>query len=201
AYNKTPGPRLIQAFYTETTGLTYKTPLPEPNDEQHDYPNFSYPVQRRRRVVEPQPPSTDYHADEHPEIPRIRRASRYLEQPQTDRLPETAKSAPASRTRHGVSRGLDEPSTEENVAVPRRKRLPDHASTPVNQPPHTLTRPTARPRRVSRQVRSQPSYLYQLYALRRNPSVMFIGILALILLIITPIIVNVSRTSTTVYQN
>jgi D-alanyl-D-alanine carboxypeptidase len=180
--------------------LTYKTPLPESNDEQYDYPQFLYPAQRRRRVVEPQPPAADYYADEHPEIPRIRRASRYLEQ-QTDRLPETVKDAQASKTRHGVSRGLDEPSTEANVAVPARKRSPENAPPTVNQSPHTLTRPTARPRTVSRQVRSQPSYLDQLYALRRNPAVMLIGILALILLVITPIIVNVSRSSTTVYQN
>jgi D-alanyl-D-alanine carboxypeptidase len=180
--------------------VTYKTPLPEPNDEQRQYQEFTHPVHKRRRTSIPEQPAIDYFADEHPEVPRIRRTSRYLDQ-QIDQLSPSVKDNKNRKRRPEEDRDVDEPSTEKRVIAPRRKRSPDNASPPVHLPPHSLTTHPTRPHPGSRQVRSQRSYLDQLYALRRNPAVMIIAILALIVLIITPIIVNASRSSTDYNQN
>ena len=181
--------------------MTYKTP-PEPNDEQRQYREFTYPARKRRRPVAPDQPATDYYDDDHPEVPKIRRASRYLDQPQADQLPKPEKGGQARKKEVVEDRDIDELSTDEGrVVASRRKRSPGYAPSPVRQPAHSLTSHPTRPHPGSRQVRSQRSYLDQLHALRRNPAVMIIGILALIVLIITPIFVNASRSSTAYNQN
>ncbi len=184
--------------------MTYKTPPPEPNDEQRVYPEFTYSVRQRKRAVVPDQPA-GYYADEHPEVPKIRRASRYLDQQHTGQLPKSEKDDETRKKGPVEGRAIDEYSTEESVIAPKRKRSPDYASPPAHLLPHSLTTPTTHPRASSRQVRSQRSYLDQLYALRHNPALMMIGILALIILIIilviTPIIVNVSRSFTIANQD
>ena len=64
----------------------------KPPDEERtsEYPEITYPAQRRKRPVSthkqgPKKNSSDtFYADEHPEIPRVRRASRHLnESPST----------------------------------------------------------------------------------------------------------------------
>src|SRR5437763_10102075 len=49
---------------------------PPQEDEQTEYS----PLRRRRQVAQPRRPPMEYSPDEHPEIPRIRRASLYLDQ-------------------------------------------------------------------------------------------------------------------------
>lgn len=187
--------------------MTYKTPPPEPNDEQRAYPEFTYHVRQRKRAVVPDQPA-DYYPDEHPEVPKIRRASRYLDQQQTGQLPKSEKDDGTRKKGPAQGRGVnDEYAIEETMGAPRRKRSPNHVSRPVH--PSSLsptthatpTTPATHSRTSSRQVRSQRSYLDRLYALRHNPALMVIGILALIILIFTPIIVNVSRSSTSVNQD
>ena len=181
--------------------MTYKTPLPESNDEQHQYRDFTYPIYKRRRAFEPEQPATDYYPDDHPEVPKIRRASRYLDQQQTDQLPRSAKDNETRKRRPEEGRNVDEPSTEGRVVASRKKHSADYASSTAHLPHHSLTTRPTHPHPGSRQVRSQPSYLDQLYRLRRNPALMIIGILALIVLVITPILVNASRSSTSYNQN
>ena len=180
--------------------MTYKTPLPEPNDEQRQYQEFTYPVHKRRRAFVPEQPATDYYADDHPEVPRIRRASRYLDHQQADQLPQSGKDNETRKRRPEEGRNVDEPSTEGHVVASRSKHSTDYASSPVHSP-HSLTSRPTRPHPGSRQTRSQGSYLDQLHALRPNPAVMIIGILALIVLIITPILFNASHSSTSYVQN
>ena len=181
--------------------MTYKTPLPEPNDERRQYRDFTYPVHKRIRAFVPEQPATDYYADDHPEVPKIRRASRYLDQQQTDQPPQSGKDNETRKRKPEDGRNIDEPSTEGCVVASRRKPPADHASSPVHLPHHSLTTRPTHPHPGSRQVRSQRSHLDQLHALRRNPAVMIIAILALIVLIITPILVNASRSSTSYNQN
>ncbi|HEX6481446.1 MAG TPA: D-alanyl-D-alanine carboxypeptidase family protein [Ktedonobacteraceae bacterium] len=180
--------------------MTYKTPLPEPNDEQRQYQDFTYPVHKRRRAFVPEQPATDYYADDHPEVPRIRRASRHLDHQQTDQLPQSGKDNETRKRRPEKGRNVDEPSTERHVVASRPKHSAGYASPSVHSPHSLTTRPT-RPHPGSRQMRSQGSYLDQLYALRRNPAVMIIGMLALIVLIIAPILVNASHSSTSYVQS
>src|SRR6266852_9701792 len=57
----------------------------KPPDEDHtrEYPEFTYPAQRRKRPVATyKQPSNGFHADEHPEIPRVKRASLNLDKQQ-----------------------------------------------------------------------------------------------------------------------
>ncbi len=62
----------------------YKKP-PE-DEEQREYPEFTYPAQRRRRpVVTKKQPSYGFYADEHPEIPQVKRASLYLDKQENQR--------------------------------------------------------------------------------------------------------------------
>ena len=175
--------------------MTYKTP-PEPNDGQRQYREFTYPGRKRRRAVAPEQPATDYYADDHPEIPKIRRASRYLDQQQTDQLPKAEKDDQARKKEVVEGRDVAEPSSEGRAPASRRKRSPGNAPSPARQPSHSLASRPTRPQPSSRQARSQRSYPDLPYNLRRNPAVLIIGILALIVLIITPIFVNASRSST-----
>ena len=61
----------------------YKKP-PE-DDESREYSEFTYPVRQRRRAAAPQQPPVRYRTDEHPEVPKIRRASLYHDQQHTQR--------------------------------------------------------------------------------------------------------------------
>src|SRR5215469_17363469 len=64
------------------TGSMYKKPPDE--DRTREYPEITYPAQRRKRpVATHKQPSETFYADEHPEIPRVRRASLNLDQQPT----------------------------------------------------------------------------------------------------------------------
>ncbi len=181
--------------------MAYKPPPQEQDDQEHESPQIIAPVYNHRRVVIPKRPAIDYYADEHPEIPKIRRATRYLNEQQTDQLHQSIQETETRQKRPVEDRGVVEPATEKSVIVPRQKRGPDLVSSPVRQETHSLTTHTARPRTGTRKSRSRRSYLDQLYALRHNPAMMIIGILALIILILTPILINASHSSTSVTQN
>src|SRR5215469_2976985 len=131
----------------------YKKP-PE-DDEPREYPEFTYPARRRRQAVTPKPPPLRHHTGEHPEVPKVRRASLYYYKSQPRR-----PSNPA----------LDGEKDEQ----------------------HTYTRTRTRP------VRSRRPFPASLRQLSRNPAVMIIAIIALIILIIAPIITYFGRSHATV---
>ena len=175
--------------------MTYKSPASEPDDEERESQEISYPGTHRRRVVMPKRPPIDYYADEHPEIPKVRRATRYLDQPETDQLAHSLKEHETRTRRSTERRRVAEPSTENNLIAPTRKGTQKYASAPVRQAPRLPATHATRPRMGVHQSRSQRSYLDQLYELRHNPAVLLIGVLALILLILTPILVNATHSS------
>ena len=61
----------------------YKKP-PE-DDEPREYPEFTYPARRRRQAITPQQPPVRHRTGEHPEVPKVRRASLYYDKSQTQR--------------------------------------------------------------------------------------------------------------------
>src|SRR5260370_7467571 len=62
----------------------YKKP-PE-DEEQHKYPEFTYPARKRRHPgTTYRRLSNGYYADEHPEIPRARRTSLYSDKQNSQR--------------------------------------------------------------------------------------------------------------------
>src|SRR5436305_8137518 len=64
----------------------YKKPPDE--DRTREYPEITYPAQRRKRSdATYKQPSNAFHADEHPEIPKVRRASLNLDKQPTNPSP------------------------------------------------------------------------------------------------------------------
>ncbi|HZU69991.1 MAG TPA: D-alanyl-D-alanine carboxypeptidase family protein [Ktedonobacteraceae bacterium] len=181
--------------------MPYKPPPQEQDDEEREPLENMYPASHRRRVVIPKRPAIDYYADEHPEIPRIRRATRYLDQQQTDQLHQTTQGTASRKKRLSEDRGIAEPSTEKRMIAPRQVQVPDSASSPGRQATYSPARYTKIQRAAPRRFRFQHSYLDQVYALRHNPAAIIIGVLALIVLILTPVLVNASHSSTGVNQN
>src|SRR6266550_7572887 len=89
----------------------HKTPSqeePREEGEIHHSESYSLPQHRRRAPASGLPPRI-FHTDEHPEIPKIKRASRYSSS--KDNLP----AAPAQR-RHPTNNGIDKPPTEDQMA-------------------------------------------------------------------------------------
>src|SRR5947209_2428688 len=73
------------------TGSMYKKP---PDEERtSEYPDITYPAQRRKRHAatykqsSKKQPSDAFYVDEHPEIPRVRRASLNLDKQPTNPWP------------------------------------------------------------------------------------------------------------------
>ena len=179
----------------------YKTPPAD--DEKHEQPEITNPTQRRRRATAPKQsaPPPDYYAEEHPEIPRIRRASLYLKPqdpedeltgspknveaqfiaPSSGKLPTRGKNAPSHSPR----------STSNKLqAVPRQRQ-------PIYAPTHTPRPPKRAPRRSRHaHAHSQRLPLNYLQYLTRNQIIIALAILVGIILILAPIISLVSRSST-----
>jgi len=89
----------------------HKTPSQEePREEGEIHYSESYSLpQHRRKAPTSGPPPRIFHTDEHPEIPKIKRASRYS---------NTRHNLPAAPTqrRHRANNGVDKPSTEHQTA-------------------------------------------------------------------------------------
>src|SRR5215472_3269492 len=164
----------------------YKKP-PE-DDEPREYPEFTYPARRRRHAVTPKPPPLRARADEHPEVPKVRRASSYYYKSQTRR-----PSRPA------LDGEMDEQDTDSKAS--RRRATPGRrpsspptytSSSPARRSQHTHTRTRTRP------VRSRRPFSASLQRLSRNPAVMIIAAIALIILILAPITTYLGHSHTTV---
>jgi D-alanyl-D-alanine carboxypeptidase len=146
-------------------------------------------LQRRKRQAVPlRQQEKSYYSDEHPEIPKIRRASRYLDQaalPQQTGVEEDEQADIHERVRHtGRTPRLRPPERETNK-IP----LAQHPRNRVFTPP-----PPARHRPHARQRRSFPDQLMQL---SHSQPIIIIGTLLLVILIIGTIVVNAVRSQTT----
>src|SRR5690242_14854130 len=84
----------------EKKGAMYKTPPLD--DDQDELPEITYPIQRRKRATIPKrpAPSTDYLADERPEIPRIKRASLLLKAQDAEEQTTTPPRKKDAKDRH-----------------------------------------------------------------------------------------------------
>src|SRR5437588_5933691 len=149
---------------------------PPQEDEQTEYS----PLRRRRQVAQPRRPPTEYSPDEHPEIPRIRRASLYLDQ-QTlpDSVEPVEDEAEADEAKPTQSqRPASKHNTNKMVRPPVR---PHHVSTPSAPPPARHTR---------QHIRSKRSLQDQLVHLSHSQPAIIISSLLVVILIIGMIIAN-----------
>src|SRR5947209_4998083 len=153
-----------------------KTPPAE--DEQSEY----QPQRRRRQAVTYRRPPEDYSFDEHPEIPRIKRASRTpyhyheeIEHEQRSEDRQTARNRAQERNPH-------------SIMVEKKRHPPVYAP-----PPHAHRTKRHRPKR--------PQWDQFMYLRESRPVIIICGLL-FVLLVISAIIYNVSRgqagTTTTV---
>src|SRR6266516_283455 len=158
---------------------------PPREDEQVEYS----PLRRRRQVVQTRRPQMEHSPDEHPEIPRIRRASLYLDQqtllnpvePEEDEAETGADEAVRIATR----RPAPERNTNKIVTTQQRLR---RVNTPPPPPPARHTRQHIRPKR---------SLQDQLVHLSHSQPVIIIFSLLVVVLIIGMIIANAGRASQT----
>jgi D-alanyl-D-alanine carboxypeptidase len=173
----------------------YKKP-PE-DEEQREYPEIIYPAQKRRRpVVTKKPPSYGFHADEHPEIPQVKRASLYLEKQEDQR---SSRAAPVEE----VDEYEDEPvidqkaaQTGEIIVTPYRHL----SSSPTYRSRPTTRRSYRTPARTNtRHSHSQNSFLKRLVQLSQSRTVTIIGIIGLILVICVPIARNLNHNPTMIF--
>ncbi len=167
----------------------YKKPPDE--DRTREYPEFTYPAQRRKRPVATyKQPSNAFHPDEHPEIPRVRRASLNLDKQPT---------IPSSRSEFIQDVGDNEDVIRQNItrtdkiAVTANKR--SSSSTVYSSPsgarqPHLAKSPTG-----SRHIHSQSLFHTRLHQLSHSRSFMIICIVTLII-ISAQIFVNLNHNHT-----
>src|SRR5260370_1846730 len=159
---------------------------PPEDEEPGESPEFTSAAGRRRRKITPNNPPVRHRTGEHPEVPKVRRASLYYYK---------------SQTRHPSRPALDGEKDEQDtdakasrrmVTPDRRPSSPSAPSSSARRSQHTHTRATTRP------VRSRRPFSASLQQLRRNPAVMIIVAIALIILIIAPIITYFARNHATV---
>jgi D-alanyl-D-alanine carboxypeptidase len=162
----------------------YKKP-PE-DDEPREYPEFTYPARRRRQAITPKPPPVHHRTGEHPEVPKVRRASLYYYKSQTRRPSRPALGGEKDE------QDTDAKASRREVTPTRRPSSPATPSSSARRSQHTHTRTRTRP------VRSRRPFSASLQQLSRNPAVMIIAAIALIILIIAPIITYFGRSHATV---
>jgi D-alanyl-D-alanine carboxypeptidase len=163
------------------TGAMYKKP---PDEERtSEYPDITYPAQRRKRHVSTykqssnKQPSDAFYVDEHPEIPRVRRASLHLDKKPTN-------SGPGSEFIQDV--GDDEDDIKQNSArthqikVTAKRRS---SSTTVHSPP-SRSRQLHREKSsvASRHARSDNLFLTRLQQLSHSRIFIISCVIALIII-------------------
>lgn len=154
---------------------------------------IEYSPQRRRRQVVQQyrRASIEHHTDEHPEIPKIRRASRFanqstaqtpamqVEDEDSEDSEEDEQKPPLRPLRSGRDTG--------KIMVAQRRRSPAHR--PRVPPPYARhTRQHIRPKRL---------WQAQLVHLAHNQPVVIVSVLLACILIISTIIVTISHSQQT----
>jgi D-alanyl-D-alanine carboxypeptidase len=155
----------------------------KPPDEDHtrEYPEFTYPAQRRKRPVATyKQPSNGFYADEHPEVPRVKRASLNL-----DKQQHQHSSRPAFIEEMDEDEDIKSPNVTrtDKISVMANRRL---ISSQVRQP-HQAQTPTR-----SRKLHSHRPFFTRLQQLSHRRTFMIICIVALII-ISAQIIVNLSH--------
>ena len=166
----------------------YKKPPDE--DRMREYPEITYPAQRRKRPdATYKQPSNAFHADEHPEIPRVRRASLNLDKQPTN-------PSPGSEFIQDVD---DEDIISQNVtrtdkiAVTANRR--SSSSTVYSPPSSSRHLHRAKSPAGSRHLHSQSLFLTRLQQLSQSRIFMTCCVIALII-ISAQIVVNLNHNHT-----
>ena len=162
---------------------------PPHEDEHFDQFQSLYSPQRRKTIVRSQRPIGHYHSDDHPEVPKIRRASLHLAEvapppskpsqhlvrpTSTAKLAHSKKAGEAARAQDAV----DDQQPPQKITVAKRSRPP------VYEPP-TPARYSSRGRRWR-----QRSVLGILQDISHNPTAILITSVVLVAVIVLPIITS-----------
>ncbi|HET7641830.1 MAG TPA: hypothetical protein VFK47_24165, partial [Ktedonobacteraceae bacterium] len=152
---------------------------PPPGADEH---KNNSPQRRKRQAAPLRNQETPYYSDEHPEIPKIRRASLYLDQARQQKGVEEDEQADIhKRIRHtGRTPRLRPPQREINKI-------------PVAQHPHNRVYTPPPPARRRTRARQRRSFMN----LSRRQPIIIIGMLLLAILIIGAIAFNAARSQTT----
>src|SRR5437016_5490465 len=157
----------------------YKRPPRE--DEPTEYSSS----RRRRQVAQPRRPQMEHSPDEHPEIPKIRRASLYLDQ-QALHTPvesvEDEEEASEDESKPAPTRRPVPKNNTNNIVMTQRRR--HRVYTPPPPPPAHHTRQYIRPKR---------SLQDQFVRLSHSQPAIIISSILVIVLILGIIIANVGR--------
>jgi D-alanyl-D-alanine carboxypeptidase len=152
----------------------------KPPDEERtsEYPEITYPAQRRKRQASTSKQSSNTFYDEHPEIPRVRRASLHLDK---------QASNPSPGSEFGQDVGDDEDDINQNIT--RTDKLnatanrPSSSSTAYSPSPNSRQLHRAKSPAGARHPRSQNLFRTRLQQLSQNGIFMicFISILIIII--------------------
>ncbi len=167
----------------------YKKPPDE--DRTREYTEITYPAQRRKRLVASHEQSSDtFYADEHPEIPRVRRASLHLDE---------QASTPSSKSEFIQDVGDEDIISEQITRTDKVKATANRRSitSTVYSPPsvsmrlHRAKSPTA-----SRHSHSSNTLLARLQQLSQNRIFMICCIIGLIIVISAQIFISLNHNQT-----
>ncbi len=142
---------------------------------------------RRRQAARPGSHAPHFYPDEHPEIPRVRRASLYLDKTQQ-------RPRPAQDEQEGEHTGSSRTPSTPPLHPPARERNSITVVRHKRRRVYTLPPPAHHTRQHMRLKRSWQEQLILLS--HRRPAIITIGLL-LLLLILGSIILNVSHSQTT----
>lgn len=169
----------------------YKKPPDE--DRTSEYPEITYPAQRRKHpVATRKQPSKAFHADEHPEIPRVRRASlQHAKQP----IPPTPG--------RGFIQDIDDDEDGSIQKISRKDK--EKGSTNLHSPSSTASSSRQLHRAKSpvnsRYLQSHNTLLTRLQQLSQNRTFMTCCVIALVFVISAQIFVSFNHDHSDVTLN
>ncbi len=167
----------------------YKKPPDE--DRTREYPEITYPAQRRKRPVATyKQPSNAFHADEHPEIPRVRRASLNLDNQPTNPSPGSEFIQDVADDEDVISQNI---TRTDKISVTANRR--SSSSTVYSPPSSSRQLHRAKSPAGSRHLHSQSPFFTRLQPL--SQSRIFITCCVIVLIIISAqIFVNLNHNHT-----
>ena len=168
----------------------YKKPPDE--NRTREYPEITYPAQRRKRPdATYKQPSNAFHADEHPEIPRVRRASLNLDKQPTNPSPGSEFIQDVDDDDEDViSQNI---TRTDKIAVTANRR--SSSSTVYSPPSSSRHLHRAKSPAGSRHLHSQSLFLTRLQQLSQSRIFMTCCVIALII-ISAQIVVNLNHNHT-----
>ncbi len=169
---------------------------PPEDDEPREYQEITYPAQRRRRPVATyKHPSHGFYADEHPEIPRVRRASLNLDKQQNQ---HSSRSASVEEADEDESESIKSPKATQPGKIRVTPDLRSSSSTVYSPPPAARPPHRAQKRKSTQHLHTRSPFLIRLQQLSHSRTAKILGIVALIFAISAPIIMNLGHNHTAI---